>query len=184
MSSDEEDDVTDIDSCVVSPTRSASFQEKPPTSAPSSSSSLFSLTSSIGSIVSKQPADDLFNPRPLSPSPESHPLSPHVLRFARSPFGTELEIMVIAHCQRTQKVLDEHQIAWGVQYEIARRICSGLLTWEEVESQVGSLQGNNSEAVCKVERMMKGQAGIKLSDLHVWYIVFHLLCATTYMESQ
>jgi hypothetical protein len=167
--SSEEEDATDIDWISVAPMRSASFQEQP--SAQSLSSSLFSHDSKTHRPNN---VHDVFDPLP-GPStnfpPSKHAsLSQSVLHFARSPFGTDLEVMVIAHSGEAQKILDDHQIAWGVQWEIARGVCSGLWTWETVGSQVNRLKGKNSEAAFKVEKVMKGRDGSKPSDMHIWYV--------------
>jgi len=119
---------------------------------------------------------DVFNPvrRPNPSSTDSlpteiAPLTQSVLRFARSPFGTDLEVMKIAHSCKAQKLLDENNIPWGAQYEIARGICSGLWSWDRVESQVRLLRGKNSEVAFKVEKVMKGRGGSTPSDMHIWY---------------
>lgn len=76
--------------------------------------------------------------------------------------------MIIAHSCQVQRILDDHRISWGVQYEIARGVCSGLWTWDSVESQVDKFEGKNSEAAFKVEKVMKGRGGSKPSEMHIW----------------
>jgi len=188
VSSDEEEDAAENKSNSNLSTRTSSFQDELPSSQPSSDSlfshvSIGSSVDSLGTSVSKlQFKDsinttqtiihDIFNPvpQPNNLSTDSSPteIDP-VLRFARSPFGTDLEVMVIAHSRKAQKLFDDNHIAWGVQYEIARGVCSGLWTWDGVESQVPLLRGKNSEATFKVERVMKGRGGLKPSDMHIWY---------------
>ena len=177
VSSDEED-ATDVNSNSNPPTRSASIQDEVSVSQSSSDSLGTSLSklkikgASNNTHLAQQPSivHDVFNPVPRhNHSSEIPSLSQSVLQFARSPFGTDLEVMVIAHSSKAQKILDDYQIAWGVQYEIARGVCSGLWTWDGVESQVRLLKGRNSEAAFKVERVMKGRNGSKPADMHIWY---------------
>lgn len=55
-----------------------------------------------------------------------------ILAFSRSPFGTELGANIIAHCEETQILLDQHRVAWGTQYELSRGVISGAWDWADV----------------------------------------------------
>ncbi|KAF9011305.1 RNA dependent RNA polymerase-domain-containing protein [Cyathus striatus] len=67
-----------------------------------------------------------------------------------------LDKKIIAHCDETQKLLDEKQIAWGVQYELARGITHGRWTWKDVRMNLHQLTGTNAEAAHRVFSVMRG----------------------------
>ena len=54
--------------------------------------------------------------------------------------------------------MDQHHLAWGVQYEIARGVVSGHWTWEDITDELASkLEGSNAEAASKVSYVLKGK---------------------------
>ncbi|KAG1749807.1 RNA dependent RNA polymerase-domain-containing protein [Suillus paluster] len=66
-------------------------------------------------------------------------------------FGVQLDIVHIAHCERTQIVLDQQQLAWGTVYELARGVTRGIWTFGDMtEHRLRKLKGSNAEAAWKV----------------------------------
>ena len=41
----------------------------------------------------------------------------------------------IAHDTKVQELMDEGGLSWGAQYEIARGVCNGWWTWQNVEQR-------------------------------------------------
>lgn len=82
----------------------------------------------------------------------------------------QLQAHIIAHCPEVQQLLDSRNIAWGVQYEIARGVSCGSWTWKDVTlDKVQSLQGTNVEAATMVANVMLGQPPRSHSaDLAIW----------------
>ncbi|KAF8971781.1 RNA dependent RNA polymerase-domain-containing protein [Flammula alnicola] len=90
-----------------------------------------------------------------------------VLRFSNSPFGTDLERVIIAHCDKTQKMLDENEIEWGTQYELARGVSTGTWSWDDVRAHGLEFKGSNEETAPKVQSVMGGRSA-QLSNLNIW----------------
>lgn len=88
--------------------------------------------------------------------------------FARSEYGVALEVATIAYCAETQKVMDEKQIAWGVQYELARGVTQNKWDWSTVREKLDQLVGNNAQVARKVRRVMLGGSSSDSADLSVW----------------
>jgi len=97
------------------------------------------------------------------------PISEKVLQFSQSPFGVDLGAIVIAHNEEAQKILDDNELAWGVQYELARGVSAGLWEWEAIGASVHRLKGTNVEAAFKVERIMKSRDTSQPADSRIWY---------------
>lgn len=78
--------------------------------------------------------------------------------------------VTIAHCDETQKMLDDNEIAWGVQYELARGVSAAHWSWEDVRRHIPNLKGCNAEAAFKVQATLKGDTSPFSHDLHLWYV--------------
>lgn len=71
---------------------------------------------------------------------------------------------IIAHDQRVQELMDKHELAWGVQYEIARTVNNGQYEWDNItEDMIKGLRGSNCEAAHKVRSTFRDKAGKELS---------------------
>ncbi|KAG2075104.1 hypothetical protein BDR04DRAFT_1091949 [Suillus decipiens] len=71
-------------------------------------------------------------------------------------FGVQLNIVHIAHCERTQVVFDQQQLAWGTIYELARGVTRGMWTFEDMtEHRLRQLKGSNVQAAWKVASVIK-----------------------------
>jgi hypothetical protein len=90
--------------------------------------------------------------------------------FAKSAFGTDLKPVIIANDKETQVLLDQHQISWGTQYELARGVSLGTWTWEEVKERVKDLTGDNAHAASQVQTIMRGKpmTSDNPSDFYLW----------------
>ncbi|TFK56389.1 hypothetical protein OE88DRAFT_1619977 [Heliocybe sulcata] len=80
-----------------------------------------------------------------------------------------LERVVIAHSSKHQKELE--QLAWGVQYEVARGVTCGHWTWDDLTPEkLLQLRGRNAEAAHKVIPVMRGLPvpERKVSGLALW----------------
>ncbi|KAF9479421.1 hypothetical protein BDN70DRAFT_692461 [Pholiota conissans] len=87
--------------------------------------------------------------------------------FANSRFGTNLDISIIAHCPKTQKLLDEKKVAWGTQFELARGVSAGSWTWSDVQSKIDQFTGDNATAASKVPSIMLSRS-VAASDNSLW----------------
>ncbi|KAF9471940.1 hypothetical protein BDN70DRAFT_868854 [Pholiota conissans] len=87
--------------------------------------------------------------------------------FSNSLFGTNLSISIIAHCPQTQKLLDEKNIAWGTQFELARGVTAGSWTWSDVQSKVDHFPGDNATTAIKVPSIMLDRS-VAASDNSLW----------------
>ncbi|KAF8079235.1 RNA dependent RNA polymerase-domain-containing protein [Lyophyllum atratum] len=87
--------------------------------------------------------------------------------FLSGPLGVDLTPSIIAHNAEVQSLLDKADIAWGVQYEIARGISREYWTWADVKPKVEKLRGLNQDVAYKVSSIMLDQPQ-KLSDLAIW----------------
>jgi hypothetical protein len=80
-----------------------------------------------------------------------------------------LDTQIVAHSKPVQKMFDEHHIAWGVQFEIAKGVTRGSWTWQDVtEQKVKLLMGSNVDAACKVPAVMLERSLKHPSDLKIW----------------
>ncbi|TFY61555.1 hypothetical protein EVJ58_g4443 [Rhodofomes roseus] len=62
---------------------------------------------------------------------------------------------IIAHDRKVQQMMDVKRISWGVQYELARGVCSGRWQWNDVTAKkLDTLRGTDSEAAPRVESVM------------------------------
>ena len=84
--------------------------------------------------------------------------------------GEELDIAIIAHDSRIQKLFDEQQISWGVQYELARGITAGQWTWEAIETKISELKGPNAEVAYRIRNLMRDRDLRVAADLSIWYV--------------
>ncbi|CCL98058.1 uncharacterized protein FIBRA_00052 [Fibroporia radiculosa] len=79
--------------------------------------------------------------------------------------------IIIAHNGEVQQLIDSLQIAWGVQYEIARGIGLGYWDWADItETKLRDLRGTNCEAAPKVPVVVlsRAQNNISSAGLSVW----------------
>ncbi|KAG2122046.1 RNA dependent RNA polymerase-domain-containing protein [Suillus cothurnatus] len=75
-------------------------------------------------------------------------------------FGVQLNAVHIAHCKRTQIVLDQQQLAWGTIYELARGVTRGMWTFEDMtEYRLRQLKGSNAQAAWKVAAVIRDEMG-------------------------
>ncbi len=79
--------------------------------------------------------------------------------------------------------MDQLSVSWGAQYEIARGVCNGWWTWEDVANSgvLEALQDKNNcqSAPLVAPIMLKGtrqaDAGIKGANYPLWYVPHHIL---------
>jgi len=102
------------------------------------------------------------------PSPPIEPLEAALDKFLSGPIGVDLEIGFITHNKDIQALLDEEQISWGVQYELARGVTTGQWTWDAVKSKIGALRGPSVKTAYRVRSLMLNVPQ-KGSDLTLWY---------------
>ena len=96
-----------------------------------------------------------------------------VERFLEQPLGTNLPCHIIAHNTAVQAQLDAAKVEWGVQYQLARGICSGLWSWDDVRKNLDRFTGTNEEVAPKIASIMnleKGKGGVA-SDPNVWSVI-------------
>lgn len=80
---------------------------------------------------------------------------------------------VIAHNPLVQKLMDETNISWGVQYEIARGVSDGSWKWEDVTPDIlRRLQGSNAEAAPQVNEILRRVKGGNVRSPKIWYCYF------------
>ncbi|TFK66173.1 hypothetical protein BDN72DRAFT_158598 [Pluteus cervinus] len=76
-------------------------------------------------------------------------------RFLNDQIGIDLKVEVIAHDSQAQRALDENQIPWGVQWELARGVTLGAWRWADVMKKLHLFRGTNSaETAYKVVAVM------------------------------
>ncbi|KAG1886291.1 RNA dependent RNA polymerase-domain-containing protein [Suillus subluteus] len=72
-----------------------------------------------------------------------------------SKLSAELNIVHIAHCEKTQGVLDRHKLAWGTIFELARGVTRGMWTFQDMtEHRLQKLEGSNAQSAWKVATVM------------------------------
>ncbi|KAI0684677.1 RNA dependent RNA polymerase-domain-containing protein [Cytidiella melzeri] len=101
------------------------------------------------------PSDSRATDPPRSTSPHNSPRI--MLPIARAPPRTlvpdssDIGIVTIAHNIGKQYLMDHMKIAWGTQYEIARGVCDGRWTWQDVTvHKLHQLIGDNQDAAHRV----------------------------------
>ncbi|KAI0370069.1 hypothetical protein BV20DRAFT_1075995 [Pilatotrama ljubarskyi] len=80
-------------------------------------------------------------------------------------------LQVIAHSSDVQALMDELFIPWGVQYELARGVSRGWLSWSDVtRARLEGLRGNNKDSAAKVAQVFPrlSAAGGLQPDLQLW----------------
>lgn len=85
-----------------------------------------------------------------------------------------LRHFIIEHDNRVQKMMDDHQIALGVQYSIAIGVQSKWCDWEDItEEHIAQLAGSNVVAGPKVEDVLRGRdaRAKKHMDLSILWVV-------------
>ncbi|KAG5639652.1 hypothetical protein H0H81_008813 [Sphagnurus paluster] len=88
-------------------------------------------------------------------------------KFLAAPLGVDLAPSIIAHDAELQALMDRAELAWGVQYEIARGITRGHWSWEDVKPKVKLLEGTNQQKAGMVRSIMLGRPP-KACDDSVW----------------
>ncbi|KAK0234147.1 RNA dependent RNA polymerase-domain-containing protein [Armillaria fumosa] len=74
--------------------------------------------------------------------------------------GVKLPTNIVAHDTAVQKLFDNQEISWGVQWELARGVSTECWTWDEVKDKLftpNSLHGTEEEVLFKVASIMKNQ---------------------------
>ncbi|KAI0082129.1 hypothetical protein K474DRAFT_1655468 [Panus rudis PR-1116 ss-1] len=87
------------------------------------------------------------------------------------PFEYAGDVHSIAHNPQIQTLMDNANLAWGTQYEIARGVSDGRWKWEDVTvDKINRLKGTNVEAAFKVEAVIKGREpkGLNAMDHKLW----------------
>ncbi|KDQ17067.1 hypothetical protein BOTBODRAFT_224345 [Botryobasidium botryosum FD-172 SS1] len=117
---------------VQRPTPPAPIVEPPPSSPVPSTTSQITLTPPSASTAPAAPVAE------QAPGPEKS------------------AVVVIAHSQRHQAYLDRRELAWGVQWEIARLIANGDIdSWDNIHiPTLDQLRGTNAEAAPKVIKLL------------------------------
>ncbi|KAI0829054.1 RNA dependent RNA polymerase-domain-containing protein [Trametes gibbosa] len=80
-------------------------------------------------------------------------------------------VCIIAHSKAAQALMDSMDIAWGVQYEIARGVSKCWWTWSDVTPErLEKLRGLNKDAALKVPLVLphSSSTGIYQPELQVW----------------
>lgn len=106
-------------------------------------------------------------PKPALP-PEATLSDADVKAFLQRPLATDLEACIISHDPVAQAKLDALQIAWGVQFQLARGESNGLWTWEEVIAKADRLKGSNKDVGPQVAKIMLGKEASSATDARVW----------------
>ncbi|EJD03544.1 uncharacterized protein FOMMEDRAFT_154620 [Fomitiporia mediterranea MF3/22] len=95
------------------------------------------------------------------PRPSAGPKAP---TKSLSATDKPLPVVIVAHDERKQRLLDEEGIEKGIQYEIARGITHGWWAWEDITiGVVKQLRGTNFEKAGKVAEVIGGKHKERLS---------------------
>ncbi|KAH8094650.1 RNA dependent RNA polymerase-domain-containing protein [Cristinia sonorae] len=82
------------------------------------------------------------------------------LGVPQSASGSIPDISFIAWDKDVQDRMDANNLAWGVQYEIARGVSDGSWLWSNVtEEIIRDLRGSNAEAAPKVDKLLNRSKG-------------------------
>jgi hypothetical protein len=112
------------------------------------------------------PASEHFTPKPLPPLERPNPMSPTQLKPSLKTLPPLIDHVIsspsnfvyIAHDDWVQKLIERRQLAWGVQWEIARGITDSLWKWEDVAPEkLDKLKGTNTQAASKVGKIIQGE---------------------------
>ncbi|KAI0937310.1 hypothetical protein AcV5_005250 [Taiwanofungus camphoratus] len=103
----------------------------------------------------------------------STPIIPHKDSETFESVQTAAEqVSIIAHSSDVQRLMDLKRIAWGVQYELARGVCHGRWTWENVTSaKLDLLVGSNKAAAHLVAQVMLSSNNankVAITELPLW----------------
>ncbi|KAK0465964.1 RNA dependent RNA polymerase-domain-containing protein [Desarmillaria tabescens] len=74
--------------------------------------------------------------------------------------GVELPTNIVAHDSAVQKLFDDKEISWGVQWELARGVSTNSWTWYDVKEKLissNSLCGTDEDVLFKVASIMKNR---------------------------
>ncbi|KAF9447542.1 hypothetical protein P691DRAFT_731304 [Macrolepiota fuliginosa MF-IS2] len=113
--------------------------------------------------------------RPISVRPITVPVStdapPAISSFFRGTLGVDLHPIMISHSSDTQRLMDELDLAWGVQYEFARGVSLGQWSWAEVSKVLREksnvFRGPNAETAFKVGALMRNRE-IRNVNVTLW----------------
>lgn len=89
--------------------------------------------------------------------------------FLGGRIGIDLDVVVIAHNPEVQRLMDEHRLEWGVQWELARGVSTKLWSWSDIKDKLTQLQGSNSKVAYKVPGIVLNKPSQSLADLSIWY---------------
>jgi hypothetical protein len=103
--------------------------------------------------------------------PSLKALPPPIEHGLNSPPG----FVYIAHDDLVQRLIESRQLAWGVQWEIARGITDGHWTWEDVTPEkLDKLRGTNTEAAWKVDGIIREKqhsaATLNEENYRLWFV--------------
>lgn len=105
----------------------------------------------------------------------SNDIPPLVTSFFRDDgLGRALQPHVIAYDHETQRLMDSLDLAWGVQYEIARGVTSKSWTWEEVRrvlrEKPTELRGSNAKAAPHVRKVVLNREHPRAANAPLWFV--------------
>lgn len=87
---------------------------------------------------------------------------------------TPQDVFIIAHDARVQALFDKYDIAYGVQFQVARGVISGTWLWKDVtKAKVKQFRGSNENIAEKVRYIIKGEELPQVllhGALPVWYV--------------
>ncbi|CDO77267.1 hypothetical protein BN946_scf184753.g17 [Trametes cinnabarina] len=174
----------------VTPSRKSaklSWQSSDATSGPSSRSSDVSTTPSRSSVASAKRIR-IIEEALASSTPQRHehravqsdspaPYRHHVETPTMSRCDTDIAleesripgVHIIAHSGKVQKLLDNMEVPWGVQYEIARGVSCGWWTWETVQrAQLETMRGTTNRDGSRLFSQMFPRTAASQVDLQLW----------------
>ena len=81
----------------------------------------------------------------------------------------------IAHSREVQRLMDLKRIPWGVQYEIARGVCAGRWSWDDVTAEkLEKMKTSNREDAPRVEHVIldtNTPRSAHAASLPLWYVL-------------
>lgn len=118
-------------------------------------------------------------PRPsLTPCfANNTPFSVGLFSFGKS--KANLAPFYIAHSAKTQELMDQLGLSWGVQYELARGVTLLWWDWDRVYNVLcekpGALAGSNVDAAVKVRAVMEDRIIPRDANILLWWVIRCLL---------
>lgn len=118
--------------------------------------------------------------------PVSDDIPASITSFFHGVLGSDLRPIVIAHSLESQQLMDDLNLAWGVQYEFARGVTLGYWSWEDVgrvlREQPQTFTGLNVEAAPKVGAVMRNREEVRGGST-LWYDTLFVLIAVLTVSS-